>query len=129
MDEPLRFKLENGLRATLHPADSWLLQQLLKKCRGKHVNTTRLLLLVKTKDLCVVEVRIKGECLYLLNWAPLPAQQGIVKKLETDMKSTVQENYAIIYRHTVHTILTSANLVFVKAIINKLRPEIALLIT
>jgi hypothetical protein len=119
MTTPLKFKLQNGLNATLHAPRSAGMRRIWNECTNQdQIEFSR-------SSLFAIEVEVEGEHIYVVYWV-LSDAYFTCKRLE-DRMSVLDDNCYIIYNHIAHEFLTPPNDTLMNAIIHKLKPSLAAL--
>ena len=121
MRKPIRIKLQNGLDAVLHTPRSTQMAKIVKQYREQ--------LYLKHSLLYAVEVTIENETLYVIYWTTFRNRNEILPKLEVSLEYALQYNSFILYEGTAYSITSPVNKTLVNAIINKIKPSIATLVT
>jgi hypothetical protein len=117
MTAPFHFKLANGLKATLHPPNSPIVEQIMKTRTAKgHF---------KISLLFAVEIKVKNERLYVIYWSGFITPNYIVKELEKDLQYALGYNFGISYNNIMHSIADQTTDSLVQAIINNEKPNLA----
>ena len=111
MTKPTRFKLKNGLNATLYPPRSRTMKWLLKCLRDLTTNPL---------ELFAIGVEVDGETLYLIYFTLNPPKV-IVEELKESL-DWIPRNLCIIYREVVYSQVSPANIAFATAIVDKINP-------
>jgi hypothetical protein len=129
--KPVRFKLQNGLAATVHPPKSALMKQLREDCLNKRQVD------LESPSMYAVEIEIENERVYVLYarefwWHPeeFPTVMAyIIMLLETRMEQMLRDNWFIIHANIAYPPNNATNETLVNGIINKVKPCLAPLVT
>jgi hypothetical protein len=123
MRKSFRFKLQNGLNALYYPPMSPQIPQLIQRCTLR----TQARFGHEMPFMFAVKVEIEDEYLYLM-YLTLDSQPAtVLNDLATEMQC-LNKNCAIIHNNTIHLPNEPANKALVNAIVNKLKPGLAMLV-
>jgi hypothetical protein len=118
------FKLQNGLNALYYPTMSLELQQLIKHCALR----TQVLFRNTFNFVFAVKIEVEGEPLHLtyltLDFPPTTILNDLATKMQY-----LSNNYAIIYNNVVYFPNDPANKSLINAIVHKIKPSLAVLVT
>jgi len=114
MPKPTRFKLKNGLNATLYGPKSRTMKWLLKCLKDLTTNPL---------ELFAIEVEVDGETLYLVYFTLNPSKV-IVEELKESL-NWISRSLCIIYREVAYSRTSPANVAFATAIADKINPRVA----
>jgi hypothetical protein len=121
----ISFRTDNGLEATLYPRGSAATRRLLKACTNRGEGP-----LIEPQKTTVVKVRVKGEDVYLIYSAASYTNQELIDQLKTNIAySLITQTNWIIYHNTMHPYPQQSHFTLCKAIIRKMKPGLAALLT
>ena len=120
MPKTIHFNLENGLEAILHAPKSSETKRLLKLCAKQNYRLNNQL---------AVEIKIENERVYILYNAVVNTPEHIITQLRNDLEGYMRGNYFMVYNNVAHIFDMEINLALTNAIIKKIKPGVAMLIT
>jgi hypothetical protein len=128
----LIFRLQNGLNATLLGPKSPAMKRLLNACTNK--DTVDFV----SDSLYAVEVEVDGERTYVVYDAKIlglwwkgesDASKYIVRMIQSEMEKTLRDNWVVIYNNVAYPFNSKMCRALVNAIIHKVKPGLAALVT
>ena len=120
--ETTQLILPNGLKATIHPARSKIVKQLLKRCLNRNE------IFIKPCSLFALEVEVENEHVYFLYWIAFNNPQQLTANMQRNFESTLQLNAFTIYNNIAYSFLSQTHDALVSGVIQKIKPHIAVLI-
>ena len=125
MSKPVKFRLKNGLNATLYPPENAEARRLIEIVRA---HAHRQHLYPCSSALTLVNVNVENEQVYLVYWTSQYANHALVKKLKVEL-NTENRPFWIIYAEEVYTVTEPSYNTLYNAVAQRVKPYLAALIT
>lgn len=117
---PRKFKLQNGLDATIHRLQAPALRKIFSLCTSACPAINR----YKRRYHGVVAVQIDEEMVWLVFYAETP-EETVTHELKTDMKNALDQVYLAVYRDKLYEVNLE---VILDSIKNKTPPSITVVL-
>lgn len=131
-EEEIKFKLQNGLVAILHPIKSSTVDRLLKTRIRRICSKLQVSSVEFRPSLFAVEVKIESESIYLFYWQAVTAPKHAILRLKHELDAANLRWFTLafmIYNNAVYYPDDAASGTLADAIIQKVKPCVATLIS